>query len=477
MGALASLLKHQGYTVTGSDGPLYPPMSVFLDQQKIPIKSSYGPDNLRGASWGLPQAQPDLVVIGNAISRSNLEAQEAERLAADGKSRRVSFAQGLAEFCIGDKRSFVVVGTHGKTSTTSLLAWALESLKLKPGFFIGGIPGNFGEGCRVGEGQVFASEGDEYDTAYWDKESKFLHYKPSWTLCTGVEFDHADIFKDLAAVETAFLKLVPKTREGWVLVDDESAPRADCVRKLATAVRAQGLKLLRYGFMPGADVRILAAEPEAGGMRVRLQLAGQSEVSLWTPQTGRHNALNLAGVLGTLYAAGLLARLEDAQALLKTFAGIKRRQEEVYSSERLTVIDDFAHHPTAIRETISAIRARYPGFKLAAFFEPRSATSARNIMAKDFGACFSGADAVFLVPPTKTNVPQDEKLDIQAVARDVASEVPEVRVEADLKQLTNFFEEWRLRQPRSVPTVALVMSNGAFGGLHGMIAALDSGQA
>jgi UDP-N-acetylmuramate: L-alanyl-gamma-D-glutamyl-meso-diaminopimelate ligase len=473
MGALAALLKHQGFTVTGSDGPLYPPMSLFLEAQQIPLKASYGAENLRGDTWGLPETQPDLIVIGNAISRGNLEAQEAERLAADGKSRRVSFAQGLAEFCIGEKRSFVVCGTHGKTSTTSLFAWALEVLQQKPGFFIGGIPGNFGEGCRVGAGNVFVSEGDEYDTAYWDKESKFLHYRPSWTLCTGIEFDHADIFKDLPAVEAAFLKLVPKTREGWVLVDDESAPRADCVRKVADAVKLQGIKLLRYGFMPGADLRILAAEPEEGGMRVKLQFKGQSEVSLWTPQTGRHNALNLAGVLCTLHAAGLLPRLEDAQPLLRSFKGIKRRQEEVYRSDRLTVIDDFAHHPTAIRETISAIRSRYPGAKLAAFFEPRSATSARNVLAKDFGACFQGADAVFLVPPTKTNVPQDEKLDIQAVARDVAAGGGEVQVEPDVSRLASLFEDWRARQPMGVPSVALVMSNGSFGGLHGMLAARD----
>jgi UDP-N-acetylmuramate: L-alanyl-gamma-D-glutamyl-meso-diaminopimelate ligase len=477
MGALASLLQDLGWKVTGSDGPLYPPMSTFLESRKIPVKG-YDAANLAGAAWGLPAPKPDLVIVGNAISRTHAEAQAVEKLVEAG-TVRMSFAQALAEFCIGDKRSFVVAGTHGKTTTTSVMAWAFESLGLSPGFFVGGIPKNFGQGCRVGEGRVFVSEGDEYDTAYWDKESKFLHYRPSWVLCTSIEFDHADIYASLEAVEASFLKLVDKTREGWILIDGPSSPSPASVDKVAAKLKAKGLPCLRYGRDASSAYRLLSCEAEplpwdtsVRGTRVRLSTPELGEIALDSPMIGEHNALNLVGVVGSLLASKSVKTVAQLQDFLKTFAGVKRRQEEVFVSPALVVIDDFAHHPTAIRETLFAIRSRYPGASVGAFFEPRSATSARNVLAQGFSECFDGADAVFLVPPTKTNVPEAERLDVNDVLKKAGARPGNAGklyvADSSVEKIAESFRSWR-RAQAGRRAVALVMSNGPFGGLHGML--------
>lgn len=478
MGALAALLQDQGWLVTGSDGPLYPPMSTFLKDRGLPIRSSYDASHLTGAAWDFKDKKhPDLVIVGNSISRGHAEASEAERLGLN----RMSFPQALAEFCIRDRRSFVVAGTHGKTTTTSILGWALESLGRKPGFFIGGIPLNFGQGCRVGEGPVFVTEGDEYDTAYWDKGSKFLHYRPSWVLCTGIEFDHADIFKNVEAIEASFLRLAGLTREGWCLVDGESAPRASSVDLLERACRDKGIACHRYGRGEKSRYRLLDAvahELRSGttltGTRLLMECPELGRFELISPMTGAHNALNLAGVVGTLLASGEARTVAQLQEFIAGFRGVKRRQEEVFSSPELVVIDDFAHHPTAIRETISALRARYPRRKLAAFFEPRSATSGRNLLAKEFEACFDGADAVFLVTPTKTNIPEAEKLNVPELIAHMGERAAlkgkHLVWTKEIPQLAQEFKAWQGDKPKGEGTLALVMSNGPFGGLHGMLA-------
>ena len=482
MGALAALLQDLGWQVTGSDGPLYPPMSTFLASRRIPLAEGYAPENVRGERWGIAKARPDLVVIGNAISRSNVEAQAVEACVAEG-TRRMSFAQALAEFCIDDRRSFVVAGTHGKTTTSSVLAWCLESLGRQPGFFVGGIPKNFGQGCRVAEGRDFVSEGDEYDTAYWDKGSKFLHYRPSWVLCTGIEFDHADIFADLSAVEASFLKLVDKTREGWILVDDEASPSPASVARVAARVKEAGQRLWRYGAMAGSELRLHGIESvelpwdrSVRGARLDLETPTLGRFRVDSPLIGRHNALNLLGVVGTLLAGEVLKDVASLQEALRGFRGVKRRQEEVFVSPGLVVIDDFAHHPTAIRETIAAIRSRYAGARVAAFFEPRSATSARKVLEKEFSESFDGADAVFLVPPTKANVPEAERLDAKAVLATWSSKAANRAkfglADPSIETLAQRFDEWR--RGDSSRAVALVMSNGPFGGLHGRLATLGS---
>ncbi len=482
MGALAALLQDKGVFVSGSDGPLYPPMSTFLESRKIPMQVGYKAENLKGSTWGLTKDCPDLIIVGNAISRNNLEAVAVEELLAANKSTRMSFAQALAEYCIGDKKSFVIVGTHGKTTTTSLMAWAFESLKREPGYFIGGIPKNFGQGCKAGSGEVFVSEGDEYDTAYWDKESKFLHYRPTWVLCTGVEFDHADIFASLDAIEKSFLKLIGKTKTGWILIDGESAPLRDSVEKIATQLKEKNMTCHRYGWAKDSKYRILSCEAESlpwdlkqMGSKIKMECPELGRVEFYSPMIGRHNALNVVGVVGTMLSSNELKDLGQIQEFLKSFGGIKRRQEEVYQSPTRVVIDDFAHHPTAIRETIAGIRARYPKFQVAAFFEPRSATSARNILEKEMSACFDEADGIFLTPPTKTNVPEEQKLKIEELIKDIslrpANLNKNIFVEKDSTALCDAFFKWKLSANKNV--VALVMSNGPFDGIHKKIADRD----
>jgi UDP-N-acetylmuramate: L-alanyl-gamma-D-glutamyl-meso-diaminopimelate ligase len=325
----------------------------------------------------------------------------------------------------------------------------------------------------LGHGEVFVSEGDEYDTAYWDKVSKFLHYRATWVLCTGVEYDHADIYPDLASIQRSFEKLVERTRSGWVLVEDESAPKPEVVAALSSKAKNQGLSVLRYGFNPGAHGRVLSSREVALPNSVALgshcvfQLPSIPRLEMVFPMSGRHNILNLCGVLTTLDLAGKL-RARDPKSLegmFLGFKGIKRRQEELFSDDKLTVIDDFAHHPTAIRETIAAIKKRYPARRIFSFFEARSATSARNIFLEEFGSAFNDSDEVFLVPPTKSNVPEPEKLDIQGVAERIQSHKIPVVVEKDVDRLCEHFFD-RLKAASGQGAVVLVMSNGAFGGLH-----------
>lgn len=480
MGALAALLKDSGFRVTGSDGPLYPPMSTFLlEEKKIPVVMQYKEENLTGKTWGFSDKCPALVVIGNAISRGHVEAQKVEEWVSAGECQKMSFAEGLAHFAISENRSFVVVGTHGKTTTTSLLTWCFEALRKSPGFFIGGIPKNFGSGCRMASSAkntrgIFVSEGDEYDTAYWDKESKFLHYRPSWTLCTGIELDHVDIFKDIHAVEAAFVKLVSKIKEGLVLIDDKSAPRLSSIQPMQEAALKKGLSLVRYGTDEKSDYYLksfaaapLPWNPTLVGTKIHLVSKKFGEVHFYSPMIGLHNALNVVGVAAVLMESKELESLEKMENLLKNFQGIKRRQEEVFVARDFIVIDDFAHHPTAIKETLRALEARYAGSKMAAFFEPRSATSARNALQKDFEEAFGVADAVFLTPPTKTNIPEAEKLNVKHLSESIQKKMPgkKVYIQSDVDLLAKDFFEWKASL-KDVRVVAAVMTNGPFGGLH-----------
>lgn len=479
MGALASLLKDLGYKVTGSDGKLYPPMSTFLDSKKIVRGEEFRAEHLEGKTWGpeFPE-NPHLVIVGNAISRGHVEAEKVEKLLAESKTERMSFAQALAEFCIQDKTSLVVAGTHGKTTTTSILASFLESLKKAPGFFVGGIPLNFSQGSRVTGGKVFVSEGDEYDTAYWDKESKFLHYRPTWVLCTGIEFDHADIYANIEAIEKSFLKLISKTKKGWVLIDAETAPRADSIQKIEAELKRLNKPVVTYGESATASYRLLEAKAKripwiqdrvAMGTELLVQFPDGRKETLLSPMCGRHNAWNAVGVIATIEQEYGSLKKDELQRCLQEFLGVKRRQEEVFVSPRLVVIDDFAHHPTAIRETLRAIRARYPDASITAFFEPRSATSARNVLQKEFSECFQSADHVFLSYPTKTNIPADLKLnvdDLKVAIEKNKGQTHFVSLGLEAEDLSQSFGKWFQEESSKKPCVALVMSNGSFGGLH-----------
>lgn len=474
MGSIAGLLKDRGFVVTGSDGPIYPPMSDYLKNRDIPTRAEYSVENLNGATWGFPNARPDLVIVGNAISRGHVEAALVEDWVAESPHdfRRMSFPEALAEFAIQDKQSLVVAGTHGKTTTASLAAACLEGLNQEPGFFIGGIPLNFGYGCRAGAGNVFVSEGDEYDTAYWDKGSKFLHYRPSWVLCTGVEFDHADIFADLAAIDATFTKLLDLSREGWVCIHPADAPVAASIEGLQAKAKKRNLPFFTYGFAAGADYQILEASAERlpwdnsqVGTKIIVKTP-HGKMQWHSPAIGRHNALNAVGVMATLRHAGRFKAEDELARAMAGFKGVKRRQEERARFDDLVVIDDFAHHPRAIFETIAAIKQRYPDHKIAAFFEPRSATSARNLLFDDFVNSFREADGVFLIAPTKLNVPVEQRLKVDQLIAELVTREPKLNGSAFFSpaadELLKMFWTWSKTQP---PVLALVMSNGPFEGL------------
>lgn len=470
MGALAGLFKSLGAKVTGSDGPIYPPMSLFLDAQKIPLAQSYGEENLQGSKWGFSEKHPSIVIVGNAISKTNLEAQAVEELARQNKLRRMSFPEAIGEFMIQKRTSLVVAGTHGKTTTTSLLAWACEVLGNDPGFFIGGIPKNFECGSRMGTG-VFASEGDEYDTAYWDKGSKFLHYRPTWVLGTGIEFDHADIYTSVEQIEESFLKLVPLTQEGWLLIDRVSAPKVSSVEKIENALKKINKKCYRYGEDPESPFALLGWErcplpwnERSFGLKFQVSVHGEKH-TLVSPMVGRHNLLNAVGVMGVLHSAGVLKNISDFQEVLQTFKGVTRRQDILFESENFVLMDDFAHHPTAIKETIQAVKERYPQYALAAFFEPRSATSARNTMYAEFVKSFASADAVFIQEATKVNVPEAERLKVHDLVKEVVGrgDTEFASSKKSIEELACEFMNWKNKKEK---VLALVMSNGSFSGLN-----------
>ncbi|NCN26142.1 hypothetical protein GW915_01080 [bacterium] len=468
MGALAVLMSELGYMVTGSDGVLYPPMDVYLEKSLVKVSNEYSKDNLLGQTWGLSKKHPDIVIVGNAISRGHVEAEVAAVLDDEKKIRRMSFSEALAEFAIAENKSFVVTGTHGKSTTSSMLAWAFERLNLTPGFFIGAIPNNFDTCCRQsGEGQVFVSEGDEYDTVYWDKVSKFLYYKPDWVICTGVEFDHADIFKDLAAIEDSFLELVKKTKDGWVLVEDESAPEPKVTASLSEAVKKKGLPCLRYGFSDRSDfyvskwhAKTLSSDGHKVGTSFIVEYKGCSK-SFYSSMIGKHNVLNALSAIAVIVAAGK-ANFSDLDSnLFADYSGIAKRQQELFYSEQSVLVDDFAHHPRAIFETLNALKLRYPGRFVRAFFEPRSATSARNLLFDSFVKCFDPADEVYLIEATKKNVPMDQRLNVVELKRQIEAHGPKVFLAKDYGELVGLFET----RNQSEEELIVLMSNGSFGGI------------
>jgi len=382
MAALAAMLQDLGHQVSGSDQAVYPPMSDFLARRGIPVADGYRPEDL--------DEGVDLVVIGNVVRADNPMVARVRRLGI----AYLSMPQALAAFCLQGRTPLVVAGTHGKTTTSSLLATVLDQAGLAPGFFIGGLAENFGVNGRLGQGDYFVLEGDEYDTAFFDKEAKFFHYRPHGAILTSVEFDHADIFADFAAVRRAFSRFVAMLPPGGVLAacgDDET------VCELAGACRAE---VVRYGFGPDCDYQVRSVIQE--GMRSRFQvcrLPGEEDLGYFTmPLPGRHNVANGAAVLALLHRLGLDP--DTIRRGMAAFAGVKRRQQVRGEAAGVTVIDDFAHHPTAVRETVAAIRGAYPGRRLVVVFEPRTNSSRRRVFQSVYPHCFSGADRVVLREPT-----------------------------------------------------------------------------
>ena len=442
MASLAGMLKAQGHRVTGSDTAAYPPMSDQLAAMGIEVLEPYAERNL--------QPKPDLVVVGNAISRGNVELEYV----LDEKIPFCSMAAILHdEFLVG-RESLVVAGTHGKTTTTSMLAWIYEVAGLEPSFLIGGVAENFGTSFHVRDSKPFLLEGDEYDTAFFDKGPKFLHYFPDAAILTHVEFDHADIYDDLKAVKTAFsrfVNLIP--RRGRVVAFDGSGNVSDCVAKAFCAVE-------RYGFAEDSFWRVANMVHSGGGVDWTVTRQGQRFVKLRLPMAGEHNAMNATAAAALAFGQGVPA--DAIVEAIRTFKSVKRRLEVRAEVAGVTIIDDFAHHPTAIRETLRALRQAYPGRRLWAVLEPRSNTLRRNVFEDDLVQSLRLADRVVVAAVFKSeNIPVNDRLEPEAVAAGLRVRGTPATVFADADAIVA-----GIRGELRSGDVVAILSNGGFGGIY-----------
>jgi UDP-N-acetylmuramate: L-alanyl-gamma-D-glutamyl-meso-diaminopimelate ligase len=456
MGSFGGMLKSAGYEVTGSDQNVYPPMSEMLRRWAIPVLTPYDPANL-------DVVKPDLVVIGNVIRRVNTEATEvrARRLP------QMSFPAALGAFFLRDRHSVVVTGTHGKTTTTALLGHVLAAAGRDPTFLVGGVARNYDASFRLGRGPHFVVEGDEYDTAYFDKGPKFLHYRPRTAILTSVEFDHADIFRDLTHYEAAFERFVRLLPTGGCLVANAASSSVLRIARGTTGrVVTYGLAASAVG-APRADYAARGITHDQEGARFTLLERDRALGVATLPGGGAHNVENALGVVAAARDLGL--DFDEIAQGLATFAGVRRRQEARGEVGGVLVIDDFAHHPTAVRATIGAIRARYPHRRLWAVFEPRSNTSRRRIHQAEYVDALAAAPCVALrIPEPHDMVPAAERLDADRVVAELRARGVDGHAEADVDRLVRVVAD--AARPGDV---VLVMSNGAFGGfIERLLAAL-----
>ncbi len=449
MGALAGMLKDAGYTVTGSDKGVYPPMSDYLAELGIPVMEGFEASNL--------DHKPDLVIVGNVVRAIYDEAAAL----LDSELSYCSFPEAFASLFLRDAHSVVVAGTHGKTTTTSITAWLLEAAGLKPGFLIGGVAKNFDRTARAGAGKVFAVEGDEYDTAFFDKGPKFLHYRTKTAILTSVEFDHADIYSDLDHVKQSFRRFVRSVpaEDGVLIVRADDAGAADVATESPCEVWTYG---------PGQmwDGRIEGVDTNRGVMRFTVTRHGNPIGTFESALVGEHNLYNQ--VAATAAATRLGATPEQLDKGFRTFAGIRRRQEVLGEPGRVTVVDDFAHHPTAVSSTIRALRDRFGQRRLWVIWEPRSATSRRNTFQAAYAEAFGGADHVVVAQPyDQSRIPESERFDAQLLVRELADR----GIDATLLPDADTIAATVGARARPHDVVA-VFSNGGFGGLHGKLLAL-----
>ena len=446
MASLAGILKQMGYWVTGSDQNVYPPMSTQLERLDIPIQQGFKAENL--------QPRPDLVIVGNVVSRSNPEA--AALLASDIPF--TSLPKALGEFVIAQRECFVVAGTHGKTTTTALLTWLTDALDMRPGFLVGGIPVNYGLSFRAPEGDCFVIEGDEYDTAFFDKVPKFVHYRPKHVILTSIEFDHADIYRDLAHVKQAFTQLLQLIPEDGTLVyyaDDAN------IVELLPQCRAR--RRVGYGQVHGEfrlGERHLVNNQNHVGVRCGSAPGKIMPLEMNLQLFGPHNSLNALAVLAL--AETLNWQRSKVLEAMASFRGVKRRQEILGESHGITVIEDFAHHPTAVALTLDGMRERYPGRRLVAAFEPRSATSRRRVFQKDYVTAFLHADSVFLAQPfDQTKIDESERFSSNELAQELAQHGMQATTASTVPDLVN-----QLVAYLKPGDVVIIMSNGGFDGIY-----------
>ena len=443
MATLAALLKHQGHEVSGSDEHVYPPMSDFLAAEGINVLEGYRPEHVADAL--------DLVVVGNAISRGNAELEAV----LDRGIRYASLPETIRDQWLWDAHSIVIAGTHGKTTTTALTGWLLTAAGADPTVLIGGIAQNFGEdgaSYRVGKGKAFVIEGDEYDSAYFDKTAKFLKYLPDIAVVNNIEFDHADIYRDIDEVRLAFRRLVNLVpRNGLTLLGVDSADAGALADKARSRVQT-------FGLSDGAEWRAVDIRLAAGsGFRVLRNGKDLGEFTM--PLLGDHNVRNALVAIAVGVDLGL--DIERLRKGLAAFKGVKRRLEVVGEARGVTVYDDFAHHPTAVDETLKAVRRASPGKRIWAIFEPRSASSCRRVFQDDFARAFAGADEVVIASVFRSSLPPEERLSESRLVGDLTARNVHARHLPDVEAIVDAVT----REVRAGDLI-VVMSNGGFGGIH-----------
>ncbi|MBT8492030.1 MAG: GNAT family N-acetyltransferase [Deltaproteobacteria bacterium] len=449
MGALAGLLKAAGHEVRGSDKAVYPPMSEQLASMSIPVFEGFDPGNL---SWG-----PDRVVVGNVCSKDHIEVVEAQQLGLE----LTSLPATLGEEFLAAKHSVVVAGTHGKTTTSSVLSHMLISAGRDPGCLIGGVPILMSRGWRLGQGDEFVVEGDEYDSAFFDKGSKFLHYRPTTAILTSVELDHVDIFSSMNAVRETFRKFVRLLPENGLLVVARDSREAMAIAEAESSCSIQTYAVEGRAGADQADWVIKAIDYRSSG-RCQFELYRHGELfgNFETLMSGEHNLANLAACIAITHSLGV--PVADIRAGVSSFAGVRRRQEIRGIAQGVTIIDDYGHHPTAIAETLQALRHRYPGRRLHALYEPRSATSRRKTFQREFASAFSHADTMAigkLFSPDK--IPKEERFDPERLALDLHQSGTPARFIPDVGEMVaNVAREVRPGE------VVIVFSSGSFEGIH-----------
>ena len=451
MGTLAGLMRQRGLRVTGSDQHAYPPMSTQLAEWGIVVFEGYAPENLQRSEACLG-ALPDLVVIGNVCRRTNPECQAVEAAGLP----YMSMARLISSALLEGRHSVVVAGTHGKSTTTALLGHLLAHAGLDPCVLVGALVPDFGGSFRLGDGAHFVIEGDEYDTAYFDKGPKFLHYQPRTAVLTNVEFDHGDIFADDAAVDDAFRRFL-----GLLPPDGRLLVCADEARALALAQAHAGCQVDLYGLCERATLRAVDVVFDARGAEFSLVSEGSAGPRLRSPLGGEHNLRNTLAAIGVARSLGV--SLQALQSGLASFGGLRKRQEELGEEGGVLVIDDFAHHPTAVRETLRAVRARYPERPVWAVFEAKSNTSRMRIFQDDYMRAFDGAWHAIIARPyrKKDNLAPGQRLDVSRLVHDLRGRGIDAHLIPEVDDIVA-----RLAEQARPGDVVLVMSGSAFGGLH-----------
>ena len=451
MGSLAGLLADAGYDVRGSDTSVYPPMSTMLRDKGIALLEGFRAEHL--------DDRPDLVVVGNIATKSNPEAVAA----IERGIPCLSMPQAIGRFFLEGRHSIVVTGTHGKTTTAALMAWVFSAADRDPSFLVGGVLRNFNRSYGLGKGREFIIEGDEYETSYFDKGPKFLHYRPGTAILTSIEFDHAEMFADLGSIREAFRKfvgLIPG--DGLLAYYGEDPLTAGVVEDCAGRTVSYGT-----GTGTGLDWRGILRSSGTEGMEIEVEKEGRSFGSFTTPMTGTQNLCNILSVMAVADSCGIPP--EGIARGLATFAGVKRRQEVRGVVRGVVVIDDFAHHPTAVRLTIAGTRDRYTGRRLWAIFEPRTNTTRRNVFQAEYAASFDHADRVVIAAVDHPErIPETERFSPQQLVEDLRRRGKKAEYLPEVEEIVATVTEQAGKDD-----IVLIMSNGAFGGIHeGLLKAL-----